>query len=481
MSRQEMTLGRAIEALEARAGGRSLGSTTDAVARSSTNARSFSRDMTSLLCLPVVVCNLGVEMLYVLEQRLRAQSVSDAKAVKVLHDVTRAMFAPEFVNELFTPQPTYSQAATRQIFDKLAHTSIMRLSESSMDKLYDLMTMGFKFQLATCEKPEDILNVTLLHLATLKSYLTEESVVDAVDAVDAELRATYGAFAKHEWLAMRRELFRFLGNKRVKVSLLLHEKLQLEDGRMRLPVSAPDTRDRSVLGPVGTTRRHDIAGSAQKRTFHSAVSFDDANAGANQKKKFAGPPKPEIKPGGNMYSHDRQAPEPPAPIQTLEASELDGTSSRAAHARDAYGNVRFRNAELLGAADRMAAAAGREKRSGVAEMNALAGLIRAPISARGGASAGPSEEDTFKLNLFGDLAGGGASDGGGGGGGGVDASVLEFGGDAGTGNKASGLTDVMKSFGVEKSPAGASKKAAFDDDASGSESEDDLLALMDGA
>jgi hypothetical protein len=480
MSRQEMTLGRAIEALEARAGGRSLGSTTDAVARSSTNARSFTRDMTSLLCLPVVVCNLGVEMLYVLEQRLRAQSVSDAKAVKVLHDVTRAMFAPEFVNELFTPQPTYSQAATRQIFDKLAHTSIMRLSESSMDKLYDLMTMGFKFQLATCEKPEDILNVTLLHLATLKSYLTEESVVDAVDAVDAELRATYGAFAKHEWLAMRRELFRFLGNKRVKVSLLLHEKLQLEDGRMRLPVSAPDTRDRSVLGPVGTTRRHDISGSEQKRTFFSAVSFDDANAGAN--KKFAGAPKPEIKPGGNMYSHDRQAPDPPAPIQTLEASErTDGTNSRDAYARDAYGNVRRGNAELLGAADRMAAAAGREKRSGVAEMNALAGLIRAPIKTRGGASAGPSEEDTFKLNLFGDLAGGGTSDGGGGGGGVVDASVLEFGGDAGTGNKASGLTDVMKSFGVEKSPAGASKKAAFDGDASGSESEDDLLALMDGA
>jgi hypothetical protein len=280
---------------------------------------------------------------------------------------------------------------------------------------------------------------------------------------------------------MRRELFRFLGNKRVKVSLLLHEKLQLEDGRMRLPVSAPDTRSRSVLGPVGTTRRHDIAGSEQKRTFFSAVSFDDANAGAN--KKFAGAPKPEIKPGGNMYSRDRQAPDPPAPIQTLEASELDGTSSRAAAARDAYGNVRRSNAELLGAADRMAAAAGRESRSGIAEMNALAGLIRAPIKTRGGASAGPSEEDTFKLNLFGDLAGGGTSDGGGGGGGGgvVDASVLEFGGDAGTGNKASGLTDVMKSFGVEKSPAGASKKAAFDGDASGSESEDDLLALMDGA
>ena len=130
----------------------------------------------------------------------------------------------------------------------------------------------------------------------------------------------------------------------------------------------------------------------------------------------------------------------------------------------------------------MAAAAGRESRSGIAEMNALAGLIRAPTSASGGASAGPSDDDTFKLNLFGDPAGGAAAASGGGGGGG-GASVLEFRGDAGTGNKASGLADVMKSFGVEKSPAGTSKKAkaAFDDDASGSESEDDLLALMDGA
>ena len=42
-------------------------------------------------------------------------------------------------------------------------------------------------------------------------------------------------------------------------------------------------------------------------------------------------------------------------------------------------------------------------------MNALAGLIRAPTSASGDASAGASDEDTFKLNLFGDPAGGSAS------------------------------------------------------------------------
>ena len=30
----------------------------------------------------------------------------------------------------------------RQIFDRLAHSSIMRLNETSMDKLFDLMAQG---------------------------------------------------------------------------------------------------------------------------------------------------------------------------------------------------------------------------------------------------------------------------------------------------------------------------------------------------
>ncbi len=55
--------------------------------------------------------------------------------VAVLGDVLRTMFSPKFVEELFRPQEVYTNAATRQIFDKLAHTSIMRLNENSMDKV----------------------------------------------------------------------------------------------------------------------------------------------------------------------------------------------------------------------------------------------------------------------------------------------------------------------------------------------------------
>jgi hypothetical protein len=49
---------------------------------------------------------------------------------QVLQDVVRSMFDQQFVEKLFAPQEVYSVSSTRKIFDRLAHSSIMRLSES---------------------------------------------------------------------------------------------------------------------------------------------------------------------------------------------------------------------------------------------------------------------------------------------------------------------------------------------------------------
>ena len=58
-----------------------------------------------------------------------------ARLRTVLQDVVKAMFTRDFIAELFKPQELYSSASARQIFDKLAHSSIMRLSTSSMNKV----------------------------------------------------------------------------------------------------------------------------------------------------------------------------------------------------------------------------------------------------------------------------------------------------------------------------------------------------------
>jgi hypothetical protein len=53
----------------------------------------------------------------------------------VINDIVGAMFNSKFVEELFRPQELYPKKAVKHIFEKLAHSSIMRLNEASMDKV----------------------------------------------------------------------------------------------------------------------------------------------------------------------------------------------------------------------------------------------------------------------------------------------------------------------------------------------------------
>jgi len=46
----------------------------------------------ALHCMPIIVLNMGGEMVYILEQRLQAQEVGPAKSKKVLQDVLRTMY-----------------------------------------------------------------------------------------------------------------------------------------------------------------------------------------------------------------------------------------------------------------------------------------------------------------------------------------------------------------------------------------------------
>ena len=57
---------------------------------------------------------------------LTEESDARARAFAVLQDVVRTMYNPKFIAELFRGQDVYSMQSTRQIFDRLAHSSIMR-------------------------------------------------------------------------------------------------------------------------------------------------------------------------------------------------------------------------------------------------------------------------------------------------------------------------------------------------------------------
>ncbi|KAI3361226.1 hypothetical protein L3Q82_013423 [Scortum barcoo] len=201
--------------------------------------------------LPLLFINLGGEMLYILDQRLRAQNIPADKAKKVMNDIITTMFNKKFLEELFKPQELYSKKALRTVFDRLAHASIMRLNQASMDKLYDLMTMAFKYQVLLCPRPKDILLVSFNHMDAIKDFVKDTpSILSQVDETYQQLIEMYTPLSHGDFQLIRQTLLIFFQDMHIRVSIFLKDKVQNSNGRFVLPTSGPVPHGTQVPGLI---------------------------------------------------------------------------------------------------------------------------------------------------------------------------------------------------------------------------------------
>lgn len=189
-----------------------------------------------LLVMPLLVFNLGGEMVYIIRRRLQAQNVEAERSQRVLDDIMRCLCGTEqFVQEIFTPQrlPTYEEA--RASFDRLAHCSIMKLNKNSMDKLFDLMVMAFKFQVMSCKLPIDLVTVTAAHMASMLAYAGSPEVADVLKKCSFRINETFGKMTLSGLSSLRQHLCLFFQDRDVKVSIFLQESVQDSFGKFVIP------------------------------------------------------------------------------------------------------------------------------------------------------------------------------------------------------------------------------------------------------
>lgn len=273
----------------------------------------------SLKTLPLLFINLGGEMMYILDQRLKAQSIPQEKAQKVLNDIVATMFNKRFMEELFKPQALYSKKAMRTVFDRLAHASIMRLNSASMDKLYDLMTMAFKYQVSLCLRPKDILLITLNHMDAMRKYVEGATAVkQQVDNVYRMLIETYVSLPAGEFQLIRQTLLSFFQDMHIRVSIFLKDKVQNNNGRFLLPTSGQLPWGTE---PPGMIRLFDENGKTRETTFPAG----SGNIASTKEGSFDMTGDRITKLGTNMYSAARPADTNAirSPTKTVVASDID--------------------------------------------------------------------------------------------------------------------------------------------------------------
>ncbi|KAJ9577112.1 hypothetical protein L9F63_006320 [Diploptera punctata] len=195
--------------------------------------------MCSVYSVPMLYLNLGGEMIYILNQRLNAQRIPKDKSNKVLNDIVGIMLNERFLVQLFKPQTVYNKAALRKLFEDLAHASIMRLDKESMDKLYDLMIMAFKYQVVMVRQPLELIHITLNHLDAIRTYITTEFLQAQVKSTYQMLMKMYAHLSIGEMQTLRYNLLNFLQGHRIRVSVFLRQKVQNADGTFIIPTSGP--------------------------------------------------------------------------------------------------------------------------------------------------------------------------------------------------------------------------------------------------
>lgn len=74
------------------------------------------------------------------------------------------MLNRESINECFQTNSIGTMSSIKILIEKLAHSSIMRLAQDSLDKLTELMFMAVKYQVVTVTEPRGLYDVTFTHI-----------------------------------------------------------------------------------------------------------------------------------------------------------------------------------------------------------------------------------------------------------------------------------------------------------------------------
>eukprot|EP01059_Diplonema_ambulator_P036936 TRINITY_DN951_c0_g1_i2.p1 TRINITY_DN951_c0_g1~~TRINITY_DN951_c0_g1_i2.p1 ORF type:complete len:437 (+),score=98.12 TRINITY_DN951_c0_g1_i2:132-1313(+) len=222
---------------------------------------------------------MGGEMVYILEQRLYSQKIRKDKIERVLTDIIKQLYNPKVFKELLKPGPLPSNTYMRGIFHTIANTSIMKLSEQSMEKMYELMVMGFKYQVLSISHPKDLIAITLNHVEANR-LLTEPNsqARQLIDTAMLELESTMRKITVTQYHDVKLLLCKFFQDRKTKVSLFLREGLQTEKGHFPLSVGGSMPNDELVEMP-GVVRYYESGKDSEPRVeaFNHPLTFKITN------------------------------------------------------------------------------------------------------------------------------------------------------------------------------------------------------------
>eukprot|EP00353_Schmidingerella_taraikaensis_P001438 CAMPEP_0185595894 /NCGR_PEP_ID=MMETSP0434-20130131/79885_1 /TAXON_ID=626734 ORGANISM="Favella taraikaensis, Strain Fe Narragansett Bay" /NCGR_SAMPLE_ID=MMETSP0434 /ASSEMBLY_ACC=CAM_ASM_000379 /LENGTH=79 /DNA_ID=CAMNT_0028224197 /DNA_START=1 /DNA_END=240 /DNA_ORIENTATION=+ len=79
----------------------------------------------------------------------------------------------------------------------------MKLNDTSMQKLFDLMVMGIKYQVQLSVQPEEIFHLTMKHLQTLKELVEGTNATENILDTESRFVEMCKKMNAYDWQVVR--------------------------------------------------------------------------------------------------------------------------------------------------------------------------------------------------------------------------------------------------------------------------------------
>lgn len=174
----------------------------------------------------------------------------------VLRDLTCVLFDQKLIVQLMNQhscQHTLTVQQCRILLTDIACCSLMRLDMTSMDKLWDLMIMLFKWQLTMIrDTPSRLLELTFRHMDGVAKLMPEMKKTLLVDSTKRCLIDFWDLCTDNDMLDLLATLCDWMAPFNVKISILIRSGLQLNDGTFEMATEQLDTEHfRDYLENIG--------------------------------------------------------------------------------------------------------------------------------------------------------------------------------------------------------------------------------------
>ncbi|XP_055593212.1 uncharacterized protein LOC129744620 isoform X2 [Uranotaenia lowii] len=166
--------------------------------------------------------------------------ISEAFSRFVLREITEVLLDPKFLHYISTAYQHNLLTAqqTRILLTDIACCSLMRLDVNSMDKLWDLMIMIFKWQMyLTNKSAQALMDLTFRHLDGIGRLIPEMRKQILIDNVKKSLIELWEPLCEDDQIIIHRRVYKWLKPYTTKISVLIRMGLQRSDGEFETAIS----------------------------------------------------------------------------------------------------------------------------------------------------------------------------------------------------------------------------------------------------